>query len=97
MYTNTTEGVGVLGEFLDTLRRGELNRKGRYANLSSEFCQDQEQASFCSLSENQIHYILYADKMKSYFENLFRPTFKHSSVDQGTLNILQREEIHCRG
>lgn len=71
VYTNT-EGVGVLGEFLDTLRRGELNRKGRYANLSSEFCQDQEQTQLLCTSENQIHYILYADKMKSYFENLFR-------------------------
>ena len=33
-YINAEE-AGVLGEFLDTLIRVELNRKGRYANLSS--------------------------------------------------------------
>lgn len=71
-YINT-EGAGVLGEFLDTLEKGSWTGKGGMpTSLPSEFCQGQEQTQLLCTSENQIHYILYADKMKSYFENLFR-------------------------
>lgn len=83
----------------------QLNKEGRSGHLSDFTDSHQSSAyglsrpkskpSLCILNRNpNTSHTVYADEMDSVFENFFRK-FKHSSVGQGTFNILRGKKNSC--